>query len=228
MPLAGKILVEPAGTRRRSRNISLLAAGGVGGVVVAILVLAGYVLLTDTPPQLTTHAGGKPAMPTITEPVALTAPHTIKPKVAVSAAEAIVTGNSTPSVAPPPQTPPARLSAAPVKEVTAPIHPSPVPALQGLSSREPSAAPVKEAPLRQVTVAARQIPSPGQQWTAPHLVVTEILSVNGEGGRMAVVNGLPVMEGTRVEDALVKEIRAGQVLFETGGKSIVVPLQTAD
>jgi len=41
-------------------------------------------------------------------------------------------------------------------------------------------------------------------------------------------HGLPVMEGTRVEGFLVKEIRAGEVLFEGNGSNIVVPLRRGD
>jgi hypothetical protein len=41
---------------------------------------------------------------------------------------------------------------------------------------------------------------------------------------MAVVNGLPVMAGTMVEDAVVEEIRADRVLFLIQGKVVAVPL----
>jgi general secretion pathway protein B len=78
-----------------------------------------------------------------------------------------------------------------------------------------------------VVVAPGQIPPAGRQWTAPHLEVSDILGVAGSDGRMAVVNGLPVMEGTRVENALVKEIRDSQVIFEIDGRNIVVPKRAA-
>jgi len=42
---------------------------------------------------------------------------------------------------------------------------------------------------------------------------------------MAVVNGLPVMDGTMVEDAVVEEIRADHVLFLIQGKVVAVPLR---
>jgi len=41
---------------------------------------------------------------------------------------------------------------------------------------------------------------------------------------MAVVNGLPVMEGTMVADAVVEEIRADRVMFLIQGKVVTVPL----
>jgi hypothetical protein len=82
--------------------------------------------------------------------------------------------------------------------------------------------PAAEA-VKEVQVERRELPAPGLQWTAPHLEVSDILPASG-GGRMAIVNGLPVMEGTMVESALVREIRADQVVFDIAGKSIVVPL----
>jgi hypothetical protein len=57
--------------------------------------------------------------------------------------------------------------------------------------------------------------------------VTEIFPASEGSGRMAVVNGLPVMEGTRVDGSLVREIRSGEVLFEVDGNNVVVPLQSA-
>jgi hypothetical protein len=72
------------------------------------------------------------------------------------------------------------------------------------------------------------LPPSGAGWTAPHLRVTEIFPANAAGGRMALVNGLPVMEGTRVDDALVREIRAGEVLFEIDGRSVTVPLHSGE
>jgi hypothetical protein len=80
----------------------------------------------------------------------------------------------------------------------------------------------------QVNVAEIVLPPPGKVWAAPTLLVTEIFPASAAGGRMALVNGLPVMEGTRVDGALVIEIRAGEVLFESAGRSIAVPLRTAE
>jgi len=86
-----------------------------------------------------------------------------------------------------------------------------------------SAAATSQEPIDQVRVESREIPSPGQQWTAPNLVVSNILPVSDKES-MAIVNDLPVMEGTMVEDALVKEIHPDRVLFVIDGKSIVIPL----
>ena len=77
--------------------------------------------------------------------------------------------------------------------------------------------------VKQVHLEKQEIPAPGQQWAAPHLTVSDIVPASG-GGHMAIVNGLPVMEGTMVDDAVVREIRAGLVVFEIDGKSVAVPL----
>lgn len=99
--------------------------------------------------------------------------------------------------------------------------PPPAPSLPSKDVAEPP-----KAPVEQIQIKSHDIPAPGQQWAAPHLTVSDILPASG-GGRMAIVNGLPVMEGTMVEDAVVKEIRPEQVVFEVDGKSVVVPLSSA-
>jgi hypothetical protein len=87
-----------------------------------------------------------------------------------------------------------------------------------------AAPPLLEAPPAEVKVTDRQIPPPGQQWSTPHLAVSDIFPPSAGSGWMAVVNGLPVMEGTMVEDAVVEEIRADRVLFLIQGKVVAVPL----
>jgi hypothetical protein len=77
--------------------------------------------------------------------------------------------------------------------------------------------------VERVQVERREIPLPGQQWSAPRLTVSEILSTSA-GGRMAIVNGMPVMEGTMVEEALVEKIGADQVVFVVDGRTVMVPL----
>jgi hypothetical protein len=80
--------------------------------------------------------------------------------------------------------------------------------------------------VKEVSVATRAIPAPGQQWSATQLRVTEIFPGTGSA-RMAMVNGLPVMAGTWVDNALVREIRDDQVLFDIDGKSVAVPVSPA-
>jgi hypothetical protein len=80
--------------------------------------------------------------------------------------------------------------------------------------------------IADVQVERHEIPAPGQQWTAPHLEVSDILPATA-GERMAIVNGLPVMAGTMVDDALVREIHADRVVFVIDGKTVAVPLEPA-
>ncbi len=80
-------------------------------------------------------------------------------------------------------------------------------------------------PVKQVQVSRIDIPAPGQEWVAPpQLSVSEIFPPTG-GERMAIVNGLPVMAGTMVDEALVEEIHDNRVIFAIGGKRVTVPLQ---
>lgn len=82
-----------------------------------------------------------------------------------------------------------------------------------------------EIPVKQVQVNRFEIPAPGQEWVAPpQLSVSDILPPTA-GERMAIVNGLPVMAGTMVEEALVEEIHDDRVVFVIGGKRVTVPLR---
>jgi hypothetical protein len=79
--------------------------------------------------------------------------------------------------------------------------------------------------VKQVRIDRLEIPAPGQQWVAPpQLSVSEIFPPQG-GERMAIVNGLPVMAGTMVENALVEEIHDDRILVSIDGKRVVVPLE---
>ena len=129
-----------------------------------------------------------------------------------------------------------RKAAVPAKPVTSPLT-----AQTGRQAAPTAARPVVEAaalptperispgssPAEQVehvSVEHREIPAPGRQWAAPHLVVSDILPASG-GERMAIVNDLPVMAGTMVENALVKEIRDREVLFVIDGKIVAVAVK---
>ena len=82
-----------------------------------------------------------------------------------------------------------------------------------------------ESSIRQVQINRFDIPSPGQQWVAPpQLKVSEIFPPAG-GERMAIVNGLPVMVGTMVEEAMVEEIHDDRVIVSIDGKQVALPLQ---
>ena len=55
------------------------------------------------------------------------------------------------------------------------------------------------------------------------LLVAEIFYQDNSTNSMAVVNDLPVMVGTQVDDAIVTEIRPEHVLFKIGDKTYIVP-----
>jgi hypothetical protein len=78
-------------------------------------------------------------------------------------------------------------------------------------------------PVEPMQIEHREIPAPGQQWAAPHLTVSDILPAAG-GGRMAIVNGMPVMEGTMIDEVLVENIGENQVVFVVEGRTVTVPL----
>lgn len=122
---------------------------------------------------------------------------------------------------------PVPLPILPVREASPPVA-----ARQPPARPVPIVAPVQravpptptEVPVKPVQVDRVEIPAPGQQWVAPpRLTVSEIFPPTG-GERMAIVNGLPVMVGTMVEEALVEEIHDDRILVSIGGKRVVLPL----
>lgn len=197
----------------RATRPLLLLAGGVG----AGLLLAGglYAVfgLKSTP----------------TEPPAIAARETRPPATGVETATTAVP--VMPAVAPPPVSAPTAVKPVAAKPVAVSVAPAVIPAVIAGTERKPAvtlplppAADTKRPdPVQQVEIERLEIPAPGQQWSASHLVVSDILPAAG-GGRMAIVNDLPVMEGTMVDDAVVREIRADSVIFTIDGKSITVPL----
>ncbi len=206
-PLAGKVLTTVAVPKRRARPLWLVVAGVAGGLLLAVLAGTGYLWMRDTPRGSGAMVAPTSVVPSVAPSPAILpeSPATVPADLPARVAQAI--GASPPGVvaAPPAPNPPPQ--PAPGKAAVDPI---------------PAPAPPAEA-VEEVAVASRVIPAPGQQWTVTRLQVTEIFPGTGNE-RMAMVNGLPVMAGTWVEDALVKEIRAAQVVFEIDGKSVVVPL----
>jgi type II secretory pathway component PulC len=55
------------------------------------------------------------------------------------------------------------------------------------------------------------------------LTVSAIVFSDDPAARLAVVNELPVMEGTMIGDSRVEEIRADRVIFTRGGMRFAVP-----
>ncbi|MBW2519408.1 MAG: hypothetical protein JRD88_03540 [Deltaproteobacteria bacterium] len=56
--------------------------------------------------------------------------------------------------------------------------------------------------------------------------VTEIVYEQGGSANLAVVNGLPVMEGTQVDGVLLTEIHADHLVFLVDGQKVKLPLLT--
>lgn len=216
--LAGKIVSTETGPGRRPPHAVLIGAGVAGGLLLALLVVGGW-LWWRQPPSATDQALSATALPAVSpQPVAAREP---EPPASLVAAP------PPPGVAQPP--PPLSPAPAPSAVSKAAVSP-PVPA--AANSDKPAVVPKplavgeppRETAPQQVTLTDRQIPPPGQRWAAPQLEVTDIFPPAAGQSRMAVVNGLPVMAGMMVEDALVEEIRADQVLFNIGGKTVTVPL----
>lgn len=200
---SGGQFVTPAGSRRNPPR--LLAAG----ISVGLLLAGGlFLLLRESQVQ---------------NPVSIATPAAPPAQIVVKAA-------------PPPLQPAAAPPRPPVTPGTEPVRPRvalPVSGPAAIPPALPQSEPVRGAPLaaaasastpdrvEQVRVDHREIPHPGQQWAAPQLAVSDILPASG-GGRMAIVNGLPVMEGTLVENALVEKILADRVRFVIDGKAVEV------
>jgi hypothetical protein len=212
---------------RRPRPWLLGIAGLALGLLVALaMVWAGR---KAAPVAVLSNPAATPVAPVTTREVmpeqTPTAPPVAAPTVRPDLAKPVTSGRvqsavlepgigATRSSLAPPSSP------APVVESPALIPPPVAPPVR----RGPSAV-LPEATVQQVQLNRFDIPAPGQQWVAPpQLTVSEIFPPTG-GERMAIVNGLPVMAGTMVDEALVEEIHADRVVVLIGGKHVSVPLQ---
>ncbi len=211
--LLGQILVDRGARRRPARSVLLVSAGVAGGLLLALLAGSGIFWLKSPSPVASVAA---PAQPLPAEPTV------------VAAAEPGAAASS-----------PAAPGAKVLSEITtavdrpvpaAPVLPQAVTVPLGTGEQVPAGlAPAgRDMSPQQVRVDGPQLPPAGQPRAALNLEISEIFPASDAGGAMALVNGLPVMEGTWVDDALVKEIRRGEVLFEIAGRTVVVPLRTAD
>jgi hypothetical protein len=216
--LPGKILVDGPPARHRPKPGLWVGAGIAAGLIIAILVVTGFFWWREFSAEVVSTKATPPPTALAATPIPTDAPgHPLRPgKESVALP---VTRRHDPSSAT--ALPAAAVVGAPKGLASPPTLPLPAEGGAGPSSvtAQASSSPV----VKQVHLEKHEIPAPGQQWAAPHLTVSDIVPASG-GGRMAIVNGLPVMEGTMVDDAVVREIRAGQVVFEIDGKSVAVPL----
>jgi hypothetical protein len=204
-PLARQILADRGPGVRPLRHRSLVAAGAAGGLLVALLVMIAVYWLPERGPTASVPAD----------------PATTRPAIANSAAPAA--GSVPAPAAGLPMADPA--PPVPAKPVTGPAQPvAPAAGPVGSKGEGGPAGKVEES-VGETVLTSPRIPPAGREGSAPHLVVSDILPGSGAGGRMAVVNGLPVMEGTRIDNALVKEIRADRVLFAIDGRNVTVEVR---
>lgn len=134
-----------------------------------------------------------------------------------------------PTAAPPVASPPAGGGVI-IEEVIDSRRPLTRPQAQPLPTGAPPVA-VRQDPPVQVTETA-VVPPPVPPVVAaspaeapPHgLTVTEIVWQEERSARMAVVNGLPVMEGDEAGEARVEEIAPDRVLFSRGNAQYSVKL----
>ena len=223
---SARIVAAPTAARRSSHGVALIAAGAFGGLLLAVAVICGWFWLRSAEPEggpsqvIPSAQSGPPALAALPAPVS--EPPARNAQVPVAGASRRSAGNA---AKPPPAAAPAPSQAR--LTVTPPPQPQPLPPPPGQSvppRRAAATPPRHDASPAEVLVTDRQIPPPGQQWSAPHLEVTDIFPPSAGSGWMAVVNGLPVMEGTMVADAVVEEIRADRVMFLIQGKVVTVPL----
>lgn len=91
-----------------------------------------------------------------------------------------------------------------------------------------AAQPSADQSISEERVETVAIPEPGFQKTAPEpvadlpFVVSEIIYSEGSEANLAVVNDLPVMEGTEIDGVLVKAILADRVIFEVDGRPVEI------
>jgi len=222
--LAARIVAESSPVQRSSQSARLIAAGATGGLLLAVALICGWFWLRSAEPDGMPAQVTVPVQSALPAPAALPAPVNEQPASngteLVAATLSRPAGNAAEPRSVVPSAPsPARLTA------TAPPQPlPPLPAPIAPAQFAAAAPQLHKAPPAAVMVTDRQIPPPGQQWSTPHLAVTDIFPPSAGSGWMAVVNGLPVMAGTRVEGAVVEEIRADRVLFLIQGKVVAVPL----
>jgi general secretion pathway protein B len=223
--LAARIVAESSSVQRSSQSARLIAAGATGGLLLAVALICGWFWLRSADPDGGPVKVAESAPPAPLALVAAPAPASEQPASNAKGPAADASSRSVGNAAEPYRTAAPALSQARLT-VTTPRQPLPPPPTVIVPPRlAATTPPPHQTPPAEVDVIDRQLPPPGQQWSTPHLVVTEIFPPSAGSGWMAVVNGLPVMDGTMVEGAVVEEIHADRVLFLIQGKIVAVPLK---
>jgi general secretion pathway protein B len=114
-------------------------------------------------------------------------------------------------------------------KVSAEPKPLPAPAAKKSPSKTPSS-PALSAPTRTATEPVKAVQSAGAvekkeaAGRMPALKLTGIAFQEDRAARLAVINDLPVMEGTMIEGARVMEISEDRVRFNYSGRNFEVLL----
>lgn len=128
-----------------------------------------------------------------------------------------------------------KTAARPLQKTVAPSAPSLAPAKQPVAKTQPkvqAVQPPKPASAAEPAKAAQQAASNAVRTTAsgmtPVIKVNGIAFQDGSSDSMAVVNGVPVTNGSVVEGARVEDIQRDRVRFSYGGEKFEVPLGKAN
>ena len=189
---------------------ALLAGVMAGGVLTVLILNSGaeppVAAISSAPAPVTASANSNVISPTTTIPPAAALSSDPEPSVPIVAASAPV-----PVL---PEKQPVNSSA--VEQVSAP-PPAEIPSATTVTT------------VQEVRMEGFDIPPAGFQRQEPRsddplpYLVSEIVYLD-EGGSMAVVNDLPVMEGTVVDGALLKQILADRIVLELDGRLVEVGL----
>lgn len=220
---------RPAGVSRRNKSLLVLACG----ILIGVFSAGGWMMLSGegevNKNQTAINASGE-------------SPATVEQKLGSQTAAASIKKNfrqepergsarqpdSGLSVAAgdePALLPPVKTSAkTPAKtSVKAPGHPAVAVKPEPVASAHVETEQVREVRMPATDVAAVKSGSP-QAAKPPLAKVTEIYFQPG-GGSMAVVDDLPVMEGTTVNGALVDKILTDRVRFLVDGRPVEILLE---
>jgi len=187
---------------KRSANIPALALALAATLAIAAGVLAVVILKTDKPLGVEINS----------EPPAMAAPAIVR--------------QSTPAV---PEQPPVKKEPE-VVEVKMPPPPTVAGKTQAVPTRFPNAeksakTSAPKTPPGPAPAAKQPSPAVVPSLPMPHLAVSGIVFQADRQNRMAVVNDLPVMEGTVIEGAVVEEILSDRVRFDREGTKFEVKLK---
>jgi general secretion pathway protein B len=185
------------------------------GLILALVVAGG--LLTAGAAAILFHADGRPSVggPDIVLPAEQAAASPQSTPQPPEVAEVAPPAPNRPLLANEPEVIEVRMASPPVASANRPPAPPRGP---------PAAAPEPPMPPAPLPSADPAPSAPVETAAAPQLVVSGIAYQPDPQGRLAVVNDLPVMQGTVIEGVSVEEILADRVVFSREGSRFEVTL----